>query len=140
VGQSERSGFDELALGAAPCEKHQLLEREADDRVDAGPAPLGGGIPDQPAHEAQIERLLLDAHHRRPSLPRGGTAEEAPSSHPAGDFLNTLARFNCGACHVSSSASGFGQYSRIAILLCANGAPVSVYTFSILGSTQVLSK
>jgi hypothetical protein len=79
----------QLALGAEAREEHHQLQLEEDARVDAGPAPLGGGIPDHLAHDAQFERLLHDAHHRRPFLPRGGAAEEAPSSHPAGEFFNS---------------------------------------------------
>ena len=41
MGQVEAGRLDELALGADALEEHDQLQLEEDDRVDAGPAPLG---------------------------------------------------------------------------------------------------
>ena len=55
VGQVEAGRLDELALGADALEEHDQLQLEEDDRVDAGPAPLGVQLPRPVADEAQVE-------------------------------------------------------------------------------------
>ncbi len=82
-----------------------------DDRVDRGPTAPGGDVPDLRAADAQGERPLplagavlrrdtsrqpqgrprtapprRAAPHRRPALPRGGSAATAASAHPADAF------------------------------------------------------
>ena len=58
VGQVEAGGLDQLALGADPLEEHDQLQLEEDDRVDAGPAPLGVQLPRPLADEAEVELRL----------------------------------------------------------------------------------
>ena len=58
VGQVEAGRLDQLALGADALEEHDQLQLEEDDRVDAGPAPLGVQLPRPVADEAQVELRL----------------------------------------------------------------------------------
>ena len=118
--QAEPVGDDpqQLALGAQPLEEQDQLQLEEDDRVDGGSPGLRVGLPNQVAHEAEIERALqmavevvrgnevlqrdrrergkdagLRPHHDALLLGHHGSAEGAGSSHRAAPFFNTLGRF-----------------------------------------------
>ena len=58
VGQVERSGFDELALGTQPFEEHDELQLDEDDWIDTRPAALSVQLPRPLTDEAQIECRL----------------------------------------------------------------------------------
>ena len=109
----------QLALGAQPLEEEDQLQLEEDDRVDGGAPDLGVGVPDQIAHEGQVERALQVAievvrrdqvlqRHRRQSGPKARSfvpiiagrsctpAGQPKERHPltaALPFFNRLDRF-----------------------------------------------
>ena len=55
VREVEAGRLDQLPLRADPLEEHDELQLEEDDRVDAGPTPLGIELLRPVADEAEVE-------------------------------------------------------------------------------------